>query len=80
MDQAKIRQRLLGPKMFTIGRLLAIFNAITDQEGIKFNEIDVLQQVNKSHFFLQTAPSLFIKKAELTCLNIKMFVHFRSER
>ncbi|KNZ56393.1 uncharacterized protein VP01_2413g2 [Puccinia sorghi] len=43
--RAKIRQRLLGPKMFTIGRLLAIFNAITDQEGIKFNEIDVLQQI-----------------------------------
>ncbi|WAQ87419.1 hypothetical protein PtA15_8A323 [Puccinia triticina] len=43
--RAKIRQRLLGPKMFTIGRLLAIFSAITDQEGIKFNEIDVLQQI-----------------------------------
>ncbi|PLW51991.1 hypothetical protein PCANC_08417 [Puccinia coronata f. sp. avenae] len=43
--RAKILQRLLGPKMFTIGRLLAIFNAITDQEGIKFNEIDVLQQI-----------------------------------
>lgn len=43
--RAKIRQRLSGPKMFTIGRLLAIFNAITDQEGIKFKEIDVLQQI-----------------------------------
>ncbi|KAH9463070.1 hypothetical protein MJO29_008679 [Puccinia striiformis f. sp. tritici] len=43
--RAKIRQRLLGPKMFTIGRLMAIFNAITDQEGVKFNEIDVLQQI-----------------------------------
>jgi hypothetical protein len=31
--------------MFTIGQLLVIFNAITDQEGINFNKIDLLQQV-----------------------------------
>ncbi|EGG03929.1 uncharacterized protein MELLADRAFT_89744 [Melampsora larici-populina 98AG31] len=40
------RQQLLGPKSFPLSRLMAIFNAITHQEGLNFSQVDVLQQVS----------------------------------
>ncbi|KAG0139538.1 hypothetical protein CROQUDRAFT_101391 [Cronartium quercuum f. sp. fusiforme G11] len=39
------RQELLGPKPFTLNRLMAIFHSITNQEGLNFHQIDILQQV-----------------------------------